>query len=361
MKELLEICAALQELGDQPCALATIINVEGSAYRKAGARMLLTPDGSSWGMVSGGCLESDVLEHARCVLKTGRPRTVRYDSTTEDDIVFGTGLGCNGVLDVLIEPVTKYFREAFIRAVRTCYDTRQTGAVATAMGNSEDPASSSEHAFLTGGRWVGGEALVARLNLHAVEANQTALTSDCGGPPVFIQRLLPPVHVVIFGGWLDVIPLIHMGKEVGFRVTVVDPRKRPGSRRLFHEADSVLLCSAEDACAQIQADDRTVAVTMNHHFDRDQETLAALRNLCLNYVGTLGPKRRRDRMLNGLKENGVVISDDFVETLHGPAGLDLGAKTPEEIALSIMAEILSVLNGRDAKPIRDRQPVLVAA
>jgi xanthine/CO dehydrogenase XdhC/CoxF family maturation factor len=205
---------------------------------------------------------------------------------------------------------------------------------------------------------VGSEALARVLNIHAVEPDQTCLTSDYGDAPVFIQQLLPPVHLVIFGGWLDVLPLIHMGKEVGFHVTVVDPRQRLSSCRSFQEADAVLLCSPEDACSQIQFDVRTVAVVMNHHFDHDQETLSALSRLSLNYVGTLGPKRRRERMLNGLTAAGVFISDDFVETLHGPAGLDIGAKTPEEIALSIMAEIMSVLNGRNAKPIREREAVL---
>jgi len=320
--------------------------------------MLLTPEGGSWGMVSGGCLESDVMHHARCALQSGQPRVVRYDSTSEDDIVFGTGLGCNGIIDVLIEPVTKEFKESFVSAVQTCHQTREPGAVATRVGNGEQSNRSNEHAFLTAGRWAGSEALASALNIHAVEPEQTLFTSDYGGAPVFIQQLLPPVHLVIFGGWLDVLPLIHMGKEVGFDVTVVDSRQRPSSRRLFEEADSVLLCSPEEALAQIQVDDRTVVVVMNHHFERDQETVSALSELSLNYIGTLGPKRRLERMLDGLKERTVYISEDYVQTLHGPAGLDIGAKTPEEIALSIMAEILSVLNGRNAKPIRERQTAL---
>jgi xanthine/CO dehydrogenase XdhC/CoxF family maturation factor len=286
---------------------------------------------------------------------------VRYDSTSEDDIVFGTGLGCNGILDVLIEPVTKELKESFISAVRTCHETRQPGAVATLVPDGKQPNRRTEHALLTAGTWAGSEALAPLLNIHDVEPEQTSLTSDYTGTPVFIQHLLPPVHLVLFGGWLDVLPLIHMGKEVGFRITVVDPRQRTSSRRLFHEADAVLLCSPEDALPQIQVDDRTVAVVMNHHLECDQETLSALTHLTLNYVGTLGPKRRRERMLSGLKESGVFISDDFVQTLHGPAGLDLGAKTPEEIALSIMAEILAVLNGRDAKPIRERQTALATS
>ena len=317
--------------------------------------MLLTPGGGSWGMVSGGCLESDVVDHAHRVLQSGKARVVRYDSTSDDDIVFGTGLGCNGIIDVLIEPITETFRESFIGAVQMCNKTRQPGAVATLVGNHEQSNRLSEHAFWTTGRWIGSDILAPVLNGNSVEPEAASGTSDYGGLPVFIQRLSPPVHLIIFGGWLDVLPLIHMGKEVGFRITVVDPRRRFSSTRLFSEADSVLLCSAQEALSQIQFDDRTVAVVMNHHFERDQETVSALTQFSLNYIGTLGPKRRQEKMLNGLKANGVLISHDFVQTLHGPAGLDIGAKTPEEIALSIMAEILSVLNGHNAKPIRERQ------
>jgi xanthine dehydrogenase accessory factor len=357
VKELLEICMALEQLCDEPSALATVINVEGSAYRRPGARMLLTLDGRSWGMVSGGCLESDVMDHARCALQSGQPRVVRYDSTSDDDIVFGTGLGCNGILDVFIEPVTKEFKELFVSTIRRCHKTRQPGAVATLVGNPEQSHRSSEHAFLTAGKWVGSETLASALNIHPADSGTTCLTS-VGGSPVFIQHLLPPVHLIIFGGWLDVIPLIRMGKEVGFDITVIDSRQRISSRRLFHEADAVLLCSPEEALAEIQCDARTVAVVMNHHFEGDQETLSALSHRSLHYVGTLGPKRRQQRMLDGLQEAGVLIPDEFVQTLHGPVGLDIGAKTPEEIALSIMAEILSVLNKQNARPIRERQMAL---
>ncbi|MDB6025031.1 MAG: xanthine and dehydrogenase maturation factor, XdhC/CoxF family [Verrucomicrobiales bacterium] len=361
MKELLEICAALEELGDAPCALATVINVEGSAYRRPGARMLLTLEGDSWGMVSGGCLESDVMDHARRALQSGLPRVVRYDSTSDDDIVFGTGLGCNGIIDVLIEPVTEDLKEAFVTAVRACHKSREPGAVATMVGNGEESTCSNEHAFLKEGSWVGSEALAQVLNIHGVESSQTSLSNDYGETPVFIQQLLPPVHLVIFGGWLDVLPLIHMSKEVGFHVTVVDSRRRLSSRRLFREADAVFLCSPAEALSQIQVDDRTVGVVMNHHFERDQETLSSLSQYGLNYVGTLGPKRRLERMLNAWKATGAMISDEFVQTIHGPAGLDLGAKTPEEIALSIMGEILSVLNERNAKSLRERPTALAAS
>lgn len=351
MKELVEISSALKSLGDQPSALATVIQVEGSAYRRAGARMLMTPDGQFWGMVSGGCLEHEIFDHGRRALQSGRSRVVRYDSTSEDDIVFGTGLGCNGVIDVFIEPITERFRESFIHAVGSCQQTRRAGALATGI---DGPA---EHAFLADGMWTGNETLRPLLEVFPAGIEKSVLLSkevSGNAARVFVQPLLPPIQLVIFGGWLDVIPLIRFAREIGLQVVVVDSRQRSSSRRFFREAEAVLLCSPKEALAQIQFDARTVAVLMNHSFDRDQEALAALIQISTPFLGMLGPKRRQQKILDNLRNDGVAISDEFARHIHGPVGLDIGAETPEEIALSIMAEILAVLNGRNAKPVRDR-------
>lgn len=352
MKELLEICAALKQLDDDACALATVINVEGSAYRRPGARMLMSFDGQSWGMISGGCLEHDVWIHARRTIESGETRTVRYDSTGEEDILFGTGLGCNGIIDVLIEPVTKEFRHRFIDAVETCQKTRQAGAISTVVEGEPNG-----HAFLIDGYWQGSETLLELMSGQPPQTDETTLISFLrpdGRVRVFVQPLLPPIHLVIFGGWLDAIPLIRMAREVGFQTTLVDSRKRQSSLNLFREADSILLCSPSEAISEISFDDRTLAVVMNHGFDRDQEALSALTQVSLPFLGMLGPKRRQMKILDAMANDGIAISEEFTSTLHGPVGLDIGAKTPEEIALSIMAEILAVLNGRNAKSNRDR-------
>lgn len=356
MKEFLEICEALKILGKEPCALASIIKVEGSAYRRPGARMLLTPEGRSWGMLSGGCLEHDVMEHARSALQSGESHVVRYDSTSTDDILFGTGLGCNGVIDVLIEPVSQKFRVALTSAVENCFATRQPGAMATLMMEGGNVTCFTEHAFQTAEeKWLGRDNLASLLNSHPVEVHKAALLEETDIGQIFIQPLLPPIQLVIFGGWLDVIPLIRFAKETGFRVIVIDARQRLSSRKIFDEADSVLLCSPLEAISQIQMDDRTVVVSMNHHFERDQEALSALTQASgALYIGTLGPKRRQEKMIASAKSDGVIFTEEFMQTLHGPAGLDIGAKSPEEIALSIMAEILSVLNDRSAGPMRER-------
>jgi xanthine/CO dehydrogenase XdhC/CoxF family maturation factor len=325
--------------------------------------MLLTPDGRSWGMVSGGCLEHDVLDHARRALQSDEPRVVRYDSTSDDDIIFGTGLGCNGIIDVFVEPVTNEFRESLIQSVELCQSTRQTGAIATLIETKESfrsigsSSTHDRHVFVgTDGNWSGNKTLAALLELHirndGETTSQEVILNDAR---IFVQPLLPSIQLAIFGGWLDVVPLIRIAKEIGFQVIVIDSRRRSSSQRIFQEADKVLPCSPEEALAQIQFDARTVAVVMNHHFERDQEALAALAKIALPFLGTLGPKRRLEKMLAALRSSGVVIPDEFAQNIHGPVGLDLGAKTPEEIALSILAEILSVLNARNAEPIRDRK------
>ena len=360
MKELLEICAALKNLNGQPCALATVIHVDGSAYRRPGARMLMMPEGQTWGMVSGGCLEHDIFDHGRRALQSGRSRVVRYDSTSEDDIVFGTGLGCNGVIDVFIEPITERFCESFIHAVESCQRTRKAGAIATVIDGTGSSAS-GRNASLINGICTGLHTLMPLLEEYPSEHEKAVLLSgEIGGAAarVFVQPLLPPIQLVAFGGWLDVIPLVRMAREIGFQIVVVDSRQRPSSLRFFREADAVLLCSPSEALGRIQFDERTVAVLMNHNFDRDQEAISALTQVSVPFLGMLGPKRRQQRIIENVRASGVLISDEFERHIHGPVGLDIGAETPEEIALSILAEILAVLNKRDAKPVRDRSTPL---
>jgi xanthine dehydrogenase accessory factor len=341
MKELLNICAALQGLDDKPCVLATVIDVQGSSYRRPGTRMLLTLDGSSWGMISGGCLEHDVMDHARRALQSGQACTVRYDSTSEDDIVFGTGLGCNGIIDVFIEPVTREFRRLFVRAIEYCNKTREQGGIATLL-NGGVGITSWQHAFLTrGGNWISGGSLIQDLNSIFIGANGQSFTAELRDGRVFVQPLLPPIHLVIFGGWLDIVPLIRIGKEVGFHVTVVDALCRDSSHVLFHEADSILLCSPEEAVSRLKFNHRTAVMLMAHHFERDQEALGTMLNANPFYIGMLGPKRRQERILAAPSVDNVVISDGFARNLYGPAGLDLGGTSPETIALAIVAEIQS--------------------
>ena len=360
MKELLKISAALQDLDGKPCALATVIDVEGSAYRRPGARMLLSPDGRSWGMISGGCLEHDVMDHARRALESGQARTVRYDSTSVDDIVFGTGLGCNGIINVFIEPVTSEFRRQFVQAIEGCNQTRECGGIATLVSGGGGRARSWHHAFLTrDGNWVGGGSSIRELDFISTGTTGEPFTAELPEGPVFVQPLLPPIHLVVFGGWLDIVPLIRIAKEVGFRVTVVDARRRDSSPALFQEADSVLLCSPAEAVSRLKLDHRTAVVLMAHHFEHDQEALGALAEsspfYSPFYIGMLGPKRRQEKILAALADEKVVLAEGFTGKICGPVGLDLGATAPETIALAIVAEIQAKYAGRSGGMLNERK------
>jgi xanthine/CO dehydrogenase XdhC/CoxF family maturation factor len=226
----------------------------------------------------------------------------------------------------------------------------------TVVGAGEMAGATIQPTFLKDESWVGPySSLLDVCDLGKKETSFFQVEALGGGDlRIFVQTFLPPVHLVIFGGWLDVTPLLRVGQEMGFQVTVVDARKTQSSLRNFAAADSVWLCSPREAVTQIPSDERTVAVVMNHHFERDQEALEALTELSLPFVGMLGPKRRRKLILESLKNSGVNIPEAFEKNLHGPVGLDLGAETPAEIAVSIIAEILAVLNDRNAKPIRER-------
>ena len=325
----------------------------------------MSENGETWGMISGGCLEHDVMHHAKAVMESGATKILRYDSTSEEDIVFGTGLGCNGIIDVMVEPVTEVMRNGFISAVEACLQTRQPAALASLVdGPAQCFSDGANHAFMSHEIWHGSSALIPLLSDLALDESSPILLSGIlagAEARLFIQPVLPPIQLVIFGGWLDAIPLIRISKEIGFQTVLVDSRRRESSRQLYRDADNVLLCSPNEALERIHFDSRTMAVLMNHSFERDQEALLALTKVAPPFLGMLGTKDRQQRILAALSKEGVIIADRFASNIHGPVGLDIGAKTPEEIALSIVAEILAVLNQRSAKPIRDRVAAPAAA
>lgn len=320
MKELRHIAEVLRTWHPgETAALATVVAVTGSAYRRPGARMLMTREGRSSGIVSGGCVDYDVFEHARRVMASGEAALLRYDSSKPDDLVFGTGLGCKGVVDVLVERVTPELARdlhAFATAVQR---ERRTGYAVIDL--PESGARAGHRSFHLG------------------------TCAELGKPgKVFVDRVEPPVHLVLMGGWFDILPLIRFGKELGWQITVVDVRQRESSKETFREADAVLLGTAEAALDRITIDARTAVVSMNHQFEHDGACLAALARRRVPYLGLLGPKRRRAALLEGLAAQGGPAVPE--EVLHGPVGLDIGSQTPEEIALSIIAEVQSVFGKR---------------
>lgn len=356
MKELQDILAAYGELAarGEAAALATVVQVDGSSYRRPGAQMLVTRAGRVAGTVSGGCLEADVVQHAKRVLGTGRTALVTYDTTADSDIVFGAGLGCRGVIHILIERLTPAFGEFLAGLVRD----RRRGVMATVL-RAEGVAVGSRLCLRDGCSPcsdIADSELTERVREDAGEAlrSGTSRVQSYGATDVFVEVIEPPVPLLVCGAGPDAAPLVRLAKELGWHVTVTDERLADGDAARFPLADAVLACPPEAVPKRFALDARTAAVLMTHNYLQDLRLLEALLPSRVCYLGILGPKRRTERMRADLGKRGVALSGDCLSRLHSPAGLDIGADTPEGIALAIVAEINAVLAGRPGGPLRGR-------
>jgi xanthine dehydrogenase accessory factor len=364
VKELQDIVKAFdraQKAGKQT-ALATVVHVEGSSYRRAGARMMVTDDGQLTGAISGGCLEGDALRKARLVMAQQKPMLVTYDTTDEDDAKLGVGLGCNGIIHILIEPIDpsssnnpialfKQFlskREPVVLiTVFTLNDKQATQPGTCALMNKDEqvtgafPDSTIENAIFI-------DAKDVLKNGNSV--TKTYIYQDrftC-----FIELLQPTVSLIIVGAGNDAIPLTKLAAVLGWQITVIDGRANYIVPERFPLADKLIVTKPDDALSKLSLDDRTVFVLMTHNYNYDIAMLKRLLPLQLPYIGALGPKKRLNRILDELREEGTNITDEQLESIYGPAGLDVGSENSEEIALSIISEIQSILTKRNGSSLR---------
>jgi xanthine dehydrogenase accessory factor len=359
--------AAAENVG---AALATVVRVEGSAYRRPGARMLVTEEGRTTGVLSGGCLERDVRERAAKVIETGEPVVVRYDTTADDDIVWGLGSGCNGVVNVLIEPASDARLDDLMRLLAECSEGGSRVALATVIhrdGEAEVsigaralryPDGAGAPGPLSSGADIFPTACVLRDLDDAMRSGVSAIKryeSGGGSVEAFIEVVEPPAPLVIFGDGDDALPVVALARNLGWHTTVVDTRARPRSAGRFAAADAVVLCRPEEVCERVLLTGRTAAVLMTHNYLHDLELLRALLNKRMRYVGCVGPRRRAERLLSELAGGDAATAVRYPGQLYAPAGLDIGAETPAEIAFSIVAEIRAVLAGREGGPLRNRK------
>lgn len=324
MKELQAIVRALTGAKNEPSTLATLVSVEGSSYRRPGARLLMLADGTRIGSISGGCLEEDVIARARQVATTGIADTVVYDTTKENDLVWGVGLGCHGVVRVLIEPLP--IRPSWAATLATNFAARRPTRLAVTH-RADNPS-----------------------DLHTELASAATPTSAA----VFVETVPPPTALFVFGAGDDAPPLVRLAKELGWHVTVADPRPAFATAARFPTADAVVVGAPADLPERLPIDAESLVVVMTHHYVHDVPLLRALLPRPLAYLGLLGPKKRAERILNDIAGSGVVLTPEQRDRLHAPVGLDLGADGPEQVALAIVAEIQSVLARRSARPLRER-------
>ncbi len=363
LKFLIEAAARLHE-EEEPFLLATVVCVRGSSYRRPGARMLLTRDRWVAGSVSGGCLEGDVLKKGWWRTEAG-PVLLTYDSTSPDDVRWGFGLGCDGVVEVLLErsgpPATpaKPARIDPLAFLGLCHRTQQRGALATIFRSDVPDAHVGDRVALLPGAQGESDVLPgplrerllfdARAVLLKGESMVCSYPGEGGTVEAFIEAVLPPAQLFVFGAGHDAVAVVQMAHAVGWETIVCEPHARWATRERFAWADEVLFAPPAQAAARVEKSDRAMAIVMGHSYEQDRDYLNMLLGTRARYIGVLGPRRRTARMLGEVGQT-LALGDPRV---HAPVGLAIGAETPQEIALSIIAEVQAALTQTPAPSLRD--------
>lgn len=331
MKKWLETRGVLDAIGalsgtGQRAALATVVRTRGSAYRHEGAKLLVTASGAHVGNVSGGCLEEDVREVAARVIRTGVAEQRSYRGSADEIAAWDLGVGCEGVVDILIAPVQDDWQ-----AERQAIAAEAPFVVCTPIDGGER-------------RLLRGEA--ATLLMDSGQSRIETLD----GVEHFVDVLMPPPRLVVVSAAEDARHVARLAHEVGFRVVVVD--RRPGLLAAAHFPRGVQLleASASVLANHLDLDAGDFAVAMTHHFADDTAYLRALLNSPVRYIGVLGPRQRTERILATLAREGPVN----VERIYGPVGLDIGTDGAEQVALAVVAELLAVRSGRRPRSLRER-------
>jgi xanthine dehydrogenase accessory factor len=366
LKELKDIIKAFDEAqkAGKQTALATVVHVEGSSYRRAGARMLVTDDGQLTGAISGGCLEGDALRKARLVMAQQKPMLVTYDTTDEDDAKLGVGLGCNGIIHILIEPIYANATNNPIALFKQFLSKREPVVLITIFSlNDKLAPQPGTCVLLNQSEKITGsfpdatieEALLIDAKFVLKNGNSVTKTYIYQDKfTCFIELLQPAVSLVLVGAGNDAIPLTNLASVLGWQVTVIDGRANYITADRFPNANKLIVAKPDTALSKINFDNRTAFVLMTHNYNYDMAILKQLLPLQLHYIGALGPKKRLNRMLDELIDEGVNITADQLNSIYGPAGLDIGSENAEEIALSIIAEIQAVLKNRNGLSLRNK-------
>ena len=333
MSEIDAILASAAELRERgvPVALATVVTVRGSSYRRPGARLLVPQEGTPIGLISGGCLEEEAARLAREALATDLPMLVTIDHSAEGDELWGLGLGCRGVIELLAEPPA--MAATTLDALRAARTERRATYLLTGLDGDRRVLTVTE-----------ADALGERAAL-AVAHGRPALIGEA-----VLDPILPPLHLVVCGAGPDAAPLVAAGLRQGWRVDVVDARRSflrpdrfPGAQ--LHAVEPV------EAAAVTGAGEWTAVVVMSHDYLRDAAFVGSFLGRHVTYLGVLGPRDRTERLLDEVPSP---PTPEDLAALHAPAGLDIGADGAEQVATAIVGEILSVLHGRRGGPLRER-------
>jgi xanthine dehydrogenase accessory factor len=368
LTELGKIIQRIQELhsSGEKCALATVVNVSGSAYRRPGARMLFSAKGREAGFVSAACMEADLFEKVKEVLAVNKSALFSYDTTAPEDEIFGIGQGCGGYVEILVEPVALTKPMHLLSLLQKTNDYKNICALVSVFnGDNSFGIELGTKYFIANNE---SENLLLEINtlrdkifvdsLGALKTGRSGVRHyevPEGNVDVFIEIVHPSTSLIIFGATPDVKPLVQTVAKIGWQVAVVDHRAAYAVKGDFPEADSVMLLHPDEYSTRLQITPETYAVIMIHQFQAEMAALKFLFMSQAKYIGLLGPKSKSNLLLKHLADNEFIPTEEQLSRLHNPVGLDIGAENADEIAISITAEIQAVIKGRTPTFLKNRQ------
>jgi xanthine/CO dehydrogenase XdhC/CoxF family maturation factor len=335
----------------RPLVLATVARTDGPTYTKAGSLMLIAQSGEYSGLISGGCLEGDLAEHGRAVLKDGQSKLVRYDMHGPDDLLFGLGSGCEGAMDILLQRLDAAGDWQPMTRLASAWQARRLEGLLLVVRSEDSSLPAGSGAFISDAVPFGGmatSALAPLVQEQRAHGSNRFIPQALPGVDVLGLIATPAPRVVLLGAGPDAQPVAELASFLGWSLTVIDHRPHYAQPERFPHAELVL-DDGPPALAQLllpgplRSERFAAAIVMSHHFLSDRNYLAALANSDIPYVGLLGPATRRERLFSQLGGQAVRLR----LRLRSPVGLDLGADTPEAIALAIVAEIQGILAGRE--------------
>lgn len=353
MKEIRTILniAASKERSNEKFAIAQVVNVEGSSYRRDGARMIVFESGVFEGGISGGCLEGDALKRSQLAILKQKASLITYDTSKEQEI--GISLGCNGIIDVLMTPITK--ESSTLKILSKCLLGRTSHIIVTITSIDTEIESlqlgscfyyDSSLKDIVGLANSGFKTFLLQQIREVEEKSRSGkyhFQSDELNASAYIELLPPRIHLAIFGDNYDIYPMIHLSKVLDWDISLIGNMQKLQKEQI-QSVSNIFHKSYQE---RPQIDQRTAVILMAHDFKTDFHNLQEVLNSPSPYIAALGPKKRFEKMINECKKLGVDLSENDLERIHAPSGLEIGATTPEEIALSIFAEILSVFSGKD--------------
>ena len=359
-----EIITALNDAAaaSERVVLATVVRVTGSSYGGVGTRMVIKPDGSTIGIVSGGCLEADLAEHARQVNESGDARVVTYDTRADDDAAWGLGLGCNGLIDVLLEPLELDSARSVAALLDRARNANEPSILATVVAGLD--VKTGTHILIVGDEvhltdecpQTLSDAIV-RDSKDAFAEKRRGMVREYDDVTVAFEVITPAIRLVVCGSGPDVVPVVRFGAELGWNLIVVDHRAIEHAHPERFPNARVVECQSPDLIRSvIGLTSHTAAVVMSHHYARDMEYFRALLASEVPYMGMLGPRARTERMLADLAASG--FHEPAEQRLFTPVGLDIGGEGPDAIALAIISEVSAAMSGTSGGHLRDRRGAL---